>query len=354
MKFIDSTEITVQAGKGGDGIATFKTARNMPKLGPDGGNGGNGGDIILSADTSNNTLSTLRYKQLYRAENGVKGGAQNKTGKSGAARLIAVPLGTIVYDKDSGKKIAEILTAEDKVVVAKGGKRGYGNLSYVTSTRQAPRMFTEGKKGEQKSLILELKLLADVGLAGFPNAGKSTLLSVISSARPKIADYPFTTLTPNLGVVEIKDPTSSKGSFVVADVPGLIEGASQGRGLGTQFLQHLERCKLLVYLIDASRYAEEGGIYEQWKKLNYELTEYASATLASKDALVVLSKMDCIQDEEAEAALEESVEKLRTEGFQNILKLSSITRSGLDELTYTLSDKLVALEKKELAEKEGK
>ena len=341
MKFIDSTEIIVQAGRGGDGIATFKTARNMPKLGPDGGNGGNGGDVILCADTSNNTLSTLRYKQQYRAQNGGKGAAQNKTGKSGAPLMIPVPLGTIIYEKTSGTKIAEVLKPDDKVVVARGGKRGYGNLSYTTATRQAPRMFTEGKKGECKSLILELKLLADVGLAGFPNAGKSTLLSVISSARPKIAGYPFTTLTPNLGVVEIKDPTSEKGSFVVADVPGLIEGASQGRGLGTQFLQHLERCKLLVYLIDASRHEEE-SLYDQWKKLNHELTEYASATLAAKDAFIVLSKMDCIYDA---SVLDEEKEKLAETGYP-VMSLSSLTRTGLEELTYALSDKLLEHEKK--------
>lgn len=340
MKFIDSTEIIVQAGRGGDGITTFKTARNKPKLGPDGGNGGNGADVVLCADTGNNTLSTVRYRQLYKAENGGKGAANNKTGKSGAPLYIALPMGTIIYEKESGEKLAEILTADDRVVIAKGGKRGYGNLSYLTSTRQAPRMSTEGKEGELKHLVFELKLLADVGLAGFPNAGKSTLLSVISSARPKIADYPFTTLTPNLGVVDVGDPTSNRSSFVVADVPGLIEGASKGKGLGTQFLQHLERCKLLVYLIDASQHEEE-CLLEKWEKLNHELKAYASSTLAEKDAIIALSKMDCVNDS---SLLEPVLTKLRGTGYP-VLTLSSLDKSGLKELTYTLSDKLLTLEK---------
>lgn len=335
MKFIDKIEITISSGNGGDGIATLRTARNKPKLGPDGGNGGNGGDVILCADVNNNTLSTLRYHKIYRAENGGKGGSNNKTGKSGAPLRVALPLGTLIYNKETGEKLAEVLSPSDEITIAKGGKRGYGNLAFVTSTRQAPRMFTEGKKGETIDLICELKLLADVGLAGFPNAGKSTLLSVISSARPKIANYPFTTLTPNLGVVDLKDPTSEHGSFVIADVPGLIEGASLGKGLGHKFLQHLERCNLLVYLIDASQGTEVKDQLEQWDKLNHELTSY-SLKLVKKKSLVVLSKIDMVQDTDQLNATIKAFEKRKLK----TLSISSLNKTGLTDLIYTLFQEL--------------
>lgn len=335
MKFIDKTEITIKAGDGGDGISTFRTARNMPKLGPDGGNGGRGGDVIFCADLGNNTLSTLRYKRLYKAGDGGKGAANNKTGKTGEHLRIPVPLGTILYNKETGKKLAEITEENHEVKVLEGGNRGYGNLSFVTSTRQAPRMFTPGKKGEMIDVVCELKLLADVGLAGFPNAGKSTLLSVISSAKPKVAGYPFTTLTPNLGVVDLGDPTSEKSSFVMADVPGLIEGASEGRGLGHQFLQHLERCKVIVYLLDASSMCENTDLILQWEKLNHELTKF-SEELVSKPFIVVFSKVDSVHDKEH---LDETKKHFADKKIKT-LEISSLGQTGLKDLIYTLADEL--------------
>ena len=338
MKFIDKIEITIKSGDGGSGITTFRTARNMPKLGPDGGNGGNGGDVVFVADEGANTLGALRYHKTYKAENGGKGASNNKTGKCGAPLYVPIPLGTIIYEKESGKKLAEILTKDDKITVLKGGKRGYGNLAFLTATRQAPRISTEGKKGEIVDVVCELKLLADVGLAGFPNAGKSTLLSVISSARPKIADYPFTTLTPNLGVVDLGDPTSTKSSFVIADVPGLIEGASDGKGLGHQFLQHLERCKMIVYLLDASPFTEEYDLFGQWKKLAHELESY-SDNLVEKPFLVAFSKIDTITDKEE---FEKAKKTFEDKGIAT-LALSSLSKEGLNEFIYTLSDKIEEL-----------
>ena len=335
MKFIDKIEITVKAGDGGAGIATFKTARNMPKLGPDGGNGGNGGDLVFVPDLGNNTLGALRYHRLYRAENGAKGASNNKTGKCGAPLEIKVPLGTVIFNKETGEKLAEVLTAEDRITLIKGGKRGYGNLTYLTATRQAPRMFTEGKKGEQIDLVCELKLLADVGLAGFPNAGKSTLLSVVSSAKPKIANYPFTTLTPNLGVIDLGDPLSNFSSFVMADIPGLIEGASEGRGLGHEFLQHLERCKVILYLLDASLITDEVELVEAYEKLHFELSAYAK-DLGEKPFLVVFSKADAVTDKE----ILEKAELLFKEKQMETLTVSSLDRTGLNDLLYTLSDKI--------------
>jgi GTP-binding protein len=335
MKFIDKTEITIKAGDGGNGICTFKTARNMPKLGPDGGNGGRGGDVFFCADLGNNTLSTLRYKRMYQAEDGGKGAANNKTGKTGKHLKIPVPLGTIIYNKETGKKIAEITEPTDEIKVLEGGNRGYGNLSFATSTRQAPRMFTKGKEGETLDVICELKLLADVGLAGFPNAGKSTLLSVISSAKPKIADYPFTTLTPNLGVVDLGDPTSEKSSFVIADVPGLIEGASEGKGLGHEFLQHLERCKVIVYLLDSSSMCENTDLLLQWQKLNHELASY-SEDLVRKPFLVVFSKVDSLHDKDHLKETRKHFENLKIK----TLEISSLSKIGLKDLIFTLAGEL--------------
>lgn len=333
MKFIDKIEISVKSGDGGDGIATMHTARNMPKLGPDGGNGGNGGDVIFCADMGNNTLGALRYHKVYKAENGAKGASNNKTGRCGDPLRIRVPLGTVVFNKATGQQVAEILEEQDEVVVAKGGKRGYGNLMYVTSTRQAPRMFTEGKKGEELDLVCELKLLADVGLAGFPNAGKSTLLSVVSAAKPKIANYPFTTLTPNLGVIDLGDPASDHCSFVMADIPGLIEGASEGKGLGHEFLQHLERCKVIVYLLDAASALEEDDLISSWEKLKHELSAY-SEKLASKRFLVAFSKLDAVSETEP---LEKAKAFFADKNIQT-LSISSLDKTGLKDFIYTLAD----------------
>ena len=332
MKFIDQTEIHVTAGNGGDGIASFRSARNKPKLGPDGGNGGNGGDVQLQAEPSLNTLSSLRYRQVYRGEHGGKGQANNRTGRCGRHKTIRVPRGTVVYDRDSGELLGELVEPGQMLQVAKGGKRGYGNLNYVSATNRAPHFFTHGQKGANRTLRLELKLLADVGLAGFPNAGKSTLLSRLSAAKPKIADYPFTTLVPNLGVVELGE--HSEDSFVLADVPGLIEGASDGRGLGLEFLRHLERTKVIAFVVDAFDLLEPSPL-ASLKKLKEELKSYSPKMLA-KEAVVILNKMD-LADAFPPEEVERRLDEISQAGYP-ILKVSAVTGEGLEELKRALFD----------------
>lgn len=295
MKFIDATEIIVKSGDGGPGLVSFRAARNRPKLGADGGDGGFGGDVYLIADERLNTLSTLRFKKTYRAENGARGGINNRNGRNGADCEVKVPLGTIVHDALTGEHLGELVEIGQKLLVAKGGKRGLGNLRYLSSTHQAPEENTSGGPAIQLTLKLELKLLADVGIAGFPNAGKSTLLSVLSNARPLIADYPFTTLTPQLGVVDVSDVTDIWGSSIVmADIPGLIEGASIGKGLGHEFLKHLERTRCLVYLLDGFLEPEE--ILDAFNKLKYEVSAYGTL-LGSKSFLIVVNKIDLFDPE---------------------------------------------------------
>lgn len=281
MHFIDEAQIWVTAGDGGPGIVSFMRAKGRPKLGPDGGSGGHGGDVIIQANRNLNTLSALRFQQKFKAENGEKGGAQNCTGKTGEAMKIPVPLGTLIYHADNGAYIGEVTRDGEELLVAKGGTRGIGNLAFTSSIRRAPDFATAGKKGESFHLRMELKLLADVGLAGFPNAGKSTFLSVVTDARPKIADYPFTTLTPNLGVVNLHPVTNEYDSFVIADIPGLIEGAHQGRGLGDKFLRHMERTKIIVYVVDAFT-PELPSAIEQYQILKNELSSYNHSFLAKK------------------------------------------------------------------------
>ena len=289
MKFIDSIKIIVRSGDGGPGMVSFKAARNMPKLGADGGDGGFGGNVLLKADVQKNTLSHLRYREHYNAENGARGGTNGKTGANGEDKIVFVPIGTAIFDEESGELAGEILCGEDEIIIAHGGKRGLGNMRFVSSIQKAPEKNTTGSQGEKKELRLELKLLADIGLAGMPNAGKSTLLSVISAAKPKIADYPFTTLTPQLGVVDLDD-----ASFVVADIPGLIEGAAEGRGLGFAFLKHLERTSVIAYIVDAVN-QEELNIEEKFNKLSHELKNF-SLDLHNKKKVLVITKMDLVQD----------------------------------------------------------
>lgn len=330
MKFIDQTEIHVTAGNGGDGIASFRSARNKPKLGPDGGNGGNGGDVVLLAEPSLNTLSSLRYRQVYRGEHGGKGRANNKTGRCGKHKTIKVPRGTVVYDRDNGEFLGELVEPGQRLLVAKGGKRGYGNLNYVSPSNRAPHFFTHGQKGTNLTLRLELKLLADVGLAGFPNAGKSTLLSRLSAAKPKIADYPFTTLVPNLGVVELGE--HGEDAFVLADVPGLIEGASAGKGLGLEFLRHLERTKVIAFVIDAFDMLESSPL-ACLKKLREELKSYSQKMLA-KESVIILNKMDlapAFSQEEMDRRLNE----IERAGYP-VLKVSAVSGQGLEELKRAL------------------
>ncbi len=285
--FIDYAKITVQAGDGGDGCVAFRREKFEPKGGPAGGDGGKGGDIIAKADEHIHTLLDFRYNKFYHAPKGNNGGGAKKTGKSGDDIVIKLPVGTIIKDESTERIIADLTEHGQHTVIVKGGRGGKGNARFATSTNQAPRHFEHGEKGEQRNIILELKLIADVGLVGLPNAGKSTLLSRISAARPKIAEYPFTTLSPNLGIVKVDEFKS----FVVADIPGLIEGAHQGKGLGHQFLRHIERTKILAMLLDAtSEY-----IGNDYLTLLKELESY-SKQLSHKKRLVVFTKADLLDE----------------------------------------------------------
>jgi GTP-binding protein len=331
MAFIDLTQIRVKAGDGGNGIVSFHTAHNQPKLGPDGGNGGHGGDVYLVGDKGLNTLSHLRFKQLIVGTDGGRGGTNARTGRCGEARLVKVPLGTVVRDQLTGQSLGEIVNDSEKLLVASGGRRGYGNKHYVRDTYQAPRRSSEGGKGEIRDVSLELKVIAEIGLAGFPNAGKSTLLSRMSAAKPKIANYPFTTLTPQLGVVDIMSSLGyGEQSFVMADIPGLIEGASEGRGLGHDFLRHLERTKMLCYVIEAS---EERPVSEAFEALRHELEAY-SMKLAKKPMVVAINKMDTFDFESQHL---EGLSVFEEKGIK-VFFISAVTGYGLQELKYYLAE----------------
>lgn len=341
MKFIDQTEITVRSGSGGSGMVSFAAAKFAPKLGPDGGDGGFGGNVFLVGKAQLNSLSGLYYRRIYAAEDGVRGGSKGCTGRNGYDLEIPVPIGTMAFDVDSGRLVCEILEDGQKTCVAEGGKRGLGNLRFVSATHQAPEEYTAGGPGITLNLRLELKLIADVGLAGFPNAGKSTLLSSMSAARPKIADYPFTTLTPQLGVVAVPEVDPYQASFVMADIPGLIEGASEGRGLGHEFLKHLERTKVIVYVIDPFSWDELAPI-DAFAVLEREL-EHFSEKLAKKRRLVILTKEDLASEdfdwEKAEAPF-------RARGLE-VLRASAVARRGLSTLKLALW-KLIEEEKSKI------
>ena len=337
MKFIDETEIYAVAGCGGDGMTSYRRARNRPKLGPDGGNGGNGGDVVLVADRGLNTLSPLRYRQSYKAEPGGRGASNEKTGRCGTEKQITVPCGTVICDRATGERLGELTRHQARLLVARGGKRGYGNAHFTSATNRCPHFSIQGQKGEERHLKLSLKLLADVGLAGFPNAGKSTLLSRLSAARPRIADYPFTTLTPNLGVVE----TGSYGenSFVVADIPGLIEGASRGKGLGQDFLKHLERTRIVIYVLDAFSPGQP-CLISAYKTLHHELTQY-QPDLGLRSSLVLFTKTDLVHGATGQMqAVEEAGCWFRQQGI-SVLEVSAITGQGLQALKSRLA-KLLA------------
>ncbi len=339
--FIDLVEIYVKAGNGGRGAVSFRREKYVPKGGPDGGDGGKGGDVIIVADPNMSTLLDYRYKRKYIAKNGEPGMGALKTGKSGEDVILKVPVGTVVKDKATGGVLFDFTEPGQAFVVARGGKGGKGNTHFKSPTNQAPRKAEPGKPGEEKWIILELKLIADVGIVGFPNAGKSTLISVISAAKPKIADYPFTTLEPVLGLVQYKDFKS----FVVADIPGIIEGASQGKGLGLKFLRHIERTKILLFLISAS----SEDIFNEYKVLVKELKSY-SKELLKKPHIVAISKMDLIEDEERKD-FEQKVRlkfKSAIKGFvkpKKILFISSIANIGVDSLLDTLAEILSELNK---------
>lgn len=320
--FVDKALIYLTAGNGGHGGMSFRREKFEPNGGPDGGNGGRGGDIILKADKSLRTLLPFKYKKKYKAESGQNGTKGRSAGKSGEDLIIRVPVGTVIFDKKTGKPIYDLKEDEEEFIAAKGGKGGLGNMNFKTSTRQAPRFAQGGQKGQERILELELKLLADVGLLGFPNVGKSTFLSRVTSAKPKIANYHFTTIQPNLGVVDFKN----YDSFVVADIPGIIEGAHEGIGLGIQFLRHIERTKMLVHFVDAAG-SEGRDPIEDFKIINNELKEY-NEKLAGRKQIVALNKTDLIYDDEEIEILKEEFEKMGYETFV----ISAATGEGLEAL----------------------
>jgi GTP-binding protein len=331
MQFIDQATIFAKAGNGGNGTISFRREKYVPKGGPDGGNGGNGGSVIIRADRQLGTLLDFRYKRHYKAENGEPGRGKDQTGKTGVDIVLKVPCGTVVKDGPTDRILADLVADGADVIIARGGKGGKGNAEFATSTNQAPRIAEPGTPGEECELLLELKLLADVGLVGFPNAGKSTLISVISAAKPKIADYPFTTLTPNLGIVRYAEGKS----FTVADMPGLIMGAHQGKGLGIQFLRHIERTRVLVFLIES---------VSEDPKRDYEilLNELASydEDLAKKPKIVALTKTDLFD----QAALK----RLKRVTFGRkipVIHISSVSRSGLQDLLEEMWHTLAGEEK---------
>ena len=320
MKFIDEALITVISGNGGRGCVSFRRERFIPKGGPDGGDGGKGGDVIITASAKKRTLYPFRFKKRFAAKNGQPGQGSQKTGRSGEDLIIEVPLGTIITDARTGKVLKDLVNPDERFVAAKGGIGGQGNMRFKTSTNRAPRFAQPGEPGITLDLKLELRLLADVGIMGFPNAGKSTLISAISSARPKIADYPFTTLTPNLGVVS----TGYGEPFVVADVPGLIKGAHAGAGLGTRFLRHLERTKILIHLIDVMAIDPDDPL-SGYNSINRELALHSKA-LAQKPQLVVLNKMDIPGSDVGEEFFKIAAGKM------DYLTISAYTGMGLEKL----------------------
>jgi GTP-binding protein len=323
MKFVDEVLIKVKAGDGGNGAVAFRREKYVDKGGPSGGDGGNGGSVVFKATEQLTTLLDFRYQQHYRARNGQHGMGSDMNGKGSDDLVLEAPVGTVVRDAASGHELVDLSVAGQTFIVAKGGRGGLGNINFATSTRQTPRFAQDGTPGEEKELLLELKLLADVGIVGFPNAGKSTLISRVSRARPKVADYPFTTLVPNLGMVPYKD----KKSFVMADIPGLIEGASEGAGLGHQFLRHVERCRVLVHLVDLSAVVEGRNPVKDFDTINRELERY-SEVLAQKPMVVVANKLDLPHAREALPAFLEVMEKRRI----RVLELSGATGEGLDAL----------------------
>ena len=330
MKFVDEAEITVAAGNGGHGALSFRREKYIPKGGPDGGNGGRGGSVHLIATESLNTLADFRFVRHYQAKGGDTGGGKLKSGQGGDDLVIKVPVGTVVYDAVTEELIADLTDDHEQIVVARGGDGGLGNTTFKSSTNQAPRKITKGKPGDHRTLRLELKVLADVGLLGLPNAGKSTFLRSVSQATPKVANYPFTTLHPELGVVSL----GIGSSFVVADIPGLIEGASQGAGLGIQFLRHLARTQLLLHLVDIAPYGnEEADLYDDVTSIANELKQYSDETDAQLDQLerwLVINKVDTVLDEDRDSIVAELIEKLNWQG--PVYTISAIAREGTQAL----------------------
>jgi GTP-binding protein len=340
--FIDEAKIKVKAGDGGNGCMAFRREKFVPRGGPSGGDGGKGGDIVMESSERHNTLVHFRFNPEHKAERGRHGEGSNKTGRDGGDVVLKVPVGTIVYDDETGEKAFEFTAPDQKFVISRGGRGGRGNARFATSVHQAPREHEAGRPGEEHTYRLELKLLADVGLVGYPNVGKSTLISRISSARPKIADYPFTTLQPNLGVVAVGD-AKNEISFVVADIPGLIEGAHTGSGLGTQFLRHIERTRLLVHLVDVS---DSSGRNDVTKDVEVILGELASfgAHLEDKPMIMVASKIDVVNKDKL-AALKKYCKKKKLKLYE----ISAVTGKGIETLKYAMADEVQKFRERELS-----
>lgn len=327
--FIDEVLITVKAGDGGNGCLAFRREKYVPRGGPSGGDGGHGGDVVMASSEHYNTLLHFRFNPEHTAERGRHGEGSNRTGRDGHSVELPVPVGTIVYNAETGEKLFDFTAKDQRFVVAKGGRGGRGNARFATSTHQAPTEHEEGKPGDLLKLRLELKLLADVALVGFPNAGKSTLISRLSAAKPKIADYPFTTLEPNLGVVQAGDRT-----FVIADIPGLIEGAHEGHGLGIQFLRHVERTRLLAHLVDVSEFSGREPAHD-FEIIMEELRQF-SEQLIQKPMIVVATKIDACQDPSRIDAVRQKAAEHRFPFYA----ISSVTGAGIEELRFAMSDEL--------------
>ena len=341
MKFVDEATIRVHAGNGGPGTLSFRREKYIERGGPDGGDGGDGGSVFLVAREGINTLADFRVARKYRAESGQPGAGRNKTGKSGEDLVVAVPRGTLVHDVDTGELLGDLAENGQRLKVAEGGRGGYGNTRFKSSTNRAPRKTTPGTPGEARHLRLELKLLADAGLVGLPNAGKSTLLRALTKARPKVAAYPFTTLHPHLGVVSI----GIGQSFVIADIPGLIEGAAEGAGLGLQFLKHVQRCRLLLHLVDVAPLDIAENPASQVRAIEQELAKF-SAELAAKPRWLVLNKVDLLSPEDLVRARERLLEELGWTAPH--FEISAATGAGCEELAQAVMREVTTMDERDL------
>src|SRR5271163_166894 len=339
--FVDEAKIKVKAGDGGNGCVAFRREKFVPRGGPSGGDGGRGGDVIMESSERHNTLIHFRYNPEHKAERGRHGEGSNCTGREGSDIILKVPVGTAIYDDETGELVHDFRQPDERIIAAKGGRGGRGNQHFATSTHQAPREHEPGRAGEERVYRLELKLLADVGLVGFPNVGKSTLISRISAAKPKIADYPFTTLEPNLGVVSVGEPPDEE-SYVVADIPGLIEGAHLGAGLGTQFLRHIERTRLLVHLVDVSDASGRPDVVKDVEVILGELVSFG-AHLDEKPMIMVASKMDAANKDKV-ATLKRYCKKHKL----RLYEISAVTGKGIEELKFAMAKEVDALREQAL------
>ena len=326
MKFLDQAKIHIQSGNGGNGCVSFRREKYVEFGGPNGGNGGKGGDVIIKCVDGLNTLIDYRYRQHFKAKNGSPGMGSDKTGRSGEDTIIEVPRGTLILEEDNEEVIADVINKDQSLTILKGGNGGFGNAHFKSSENQTPRTANDGENGQEKWIWLRLKLIADIGLIGLPNAGKSTLISTVSEAKPKIADYPFTTLNPVLGIAKYND-----NELVIADIPGLIEGAHEGKGLGDRFLGHIERCNLLLHLIDAN----DSDVINSWKTVRNEISAY-SKELDEKKEIIVLSKSDSID----ETKLDEKLSILKDYTYKDVFKISSVTGKGITSILRILHDNI--------------